>query len=106
MKTIKILRKKNVPPSEVIMLKADVNYTEFFFANGKRLTIAKTLKSFQDEFYPFGFFRINKTNMINLNYLYKTFDDFSCVVLKNSVELNVSRRRREELKSILKYLVA
>ncbi|MCU0325903.1 MAG: LytTR family transcriptional regulator [Spirosomaceae bacterium] len=101
METIKILRKKYIPPSEVIMLKADINYTELHFACGKTLILAKTLKSLQADFYPYGFFRINKTNMINLNYLHKTIDDFSHVILKNRLELNVSRRRREDLKNII-----
>lgn len=101
MKTVKILRKKSVPPNEVIMLKANVNYTEFLFADGKRFIIAKTLKSLQDDFYPFGFFRINKTNMINLNFIHETIDNFSYVVLKNRLELNVSRRRREDLKNTI-----
>lgn len=99
MDAIKILRKRYVPPSEVIMLKANINYTEFFFADGKKLIIAKTLKSLQDDFYQHGFVRINKTNMINLKYLHKTVDNFSYVVLQNRLELIVSRRRREILKS-------
>jgi len=101
METVKIFRKKHVPPSEVVMLKADINYTEIHFANGTTIVLAKTLKKLQNDFYPYGFFRINKTNMINLNYLLRTIDDFSHVVLKNRLELNVSRRRREDLKNLI-----
>lgn len=101
METIKIFRKKHVPPSEVIMLRADINYTEIHLANGQTIVLAKTLKKLQDDFYPFGFFRINKSNVINLKYLSRIFDDYAYVVLKNEEELSVSRRRREDLRIIV-----
>jgi DNA-binding LytR/AlgR family response regulator len=103
METIKLLRKKQVPPSEVILLRADINYTELHFTNGKTLVLARTLKKLESDFYPFGFFRINKSNIINLKFLSETYDDFAYVILKNKLELNVSRRRREDLKNVINF---
>lgn len=101
MDTIKIYHKKQIPPKEVILLKGDVNYTELHFHNGEKIIVAKTLKLLHDAFSTHGFFRISKTNMINIRYLSLTNENFSIVTLKNDVELNVSRRRRGNLKDFI-----
>jgi DNA-binding LytR/AlgR family response regulator len=101
METIKIYHKKQIPPKEVMLLKGDANYTELHFQNGDKIIIAKTLKHLHDSFSTHGFFRISKTNMINLKYLSLTNENFSVVKLKNNVELNVSRRRRVNFKDFI-----
>ncbi len=101
METIKIFHKKKIPPQEVFLLKGDANYTELHFQNGEKIIIAKTLKLLHDVFSTHGFFRISKTNMININFLLIANDNFSVVKLKNDIELNVSRRRRENLKDFI-----
>ncbi len=98
METIKIFHKKRIPPSKVILLKGNANYTELHFESGDVIILAKTLKKLQDSFSSHGFFRISKTNMINLKFLSITNENYSFVKLKNNVELNVSRRRREDLR--------
>lgn len=101
METIKILRKKHIIPKDVVMLKGDINYTEVIFQNGNKLIVAKTLKRLNDTFSEFGFFRVNKSNIINIRFLTNTYENFSVVKLKNNIELNVSRRRREDLKAFI-----
>ncbi len=41
---------------EVVMLKADINYTVLFFVNGLKSWVTKTLKSLELMFLPFIFF--------------------------------------------------
>lgn len=101
METIKILHKKQVLPRDIVMLKGDINYTELIFQDGKKIIIAKTLKRLNDAFSEFGFFRVNKSNIINIRFLSNTYENYSVVKLKNNVELNVSRRRRDELKAFI-----
>ncbi|WP_435355225.1 LytR/AlgR family response regulator transcription factor [Emticicia sp. SJ17W-69] len=101
MKTIKISHNKNVRPSEVVFLRADVNYTELHFENGNKIVLAKTLKKLQESFSQQGFFRISKTFIINLKFLSNAMGNHTIVKMKNNVELNVSRRRREDLKDFL-----
>jgi DNA-binding LytR/AlgR family response regulator len=101
MKTVKILRNKHILTSEVVLLKAEINYTEVHFDNGRIITLSKTLKKLHDDFAEHGFFRISKKNMINIKYLSKVFENYSMVKLKNNIELSVSRRRREELRAFI-----
>lgn len=101
MKMVKIFRNKYILTNEVVLLKAEINYTELHFENGQVITLSKTLKRLHDDFSEHGFFRISKKNMINIKYLSKVFQNYSMVKLKNKVELNVSRRRREDLRTFI-----
>ncbi|MCU0339176.1 MAG: LytTR family transcriptional regulator [Spirosomaceae bacterium] len=96
-----MLRKTYVQPQEVMLLKANINYTEFHFENGEVLLISKTLKSFQNTFHQYGFVRINKSDMINVQYLTSTRAKYSYVTLTNNLELSVSRRRRKDVKNMV-----
>ncbi len=98
METIKIYHKKQIPPKNVMLLRGHANYTELHFENGDKIILAKTLKRLQDTFSEYGFFRISKTNMINLKFFLNANENFAIVKLKNEVELHVSRRRRENLR--------
>ncbi len=100
METIKIYHKKKVATKDIILLQGKANYTELHFENGKKILLARTLKKLELTLSMLGFFRISKTNMINLKYLKFTQENYAFVKLNNDVELNVSRRRREDLKRI------
>jgi DNA-binding LytR/AlgR family response regulator len=81
--------------SEIILLEAEINYTHFYLRNGKKLTIAKTLKHFEKELDSKQFIRIHRTYLINRNHL-KTYDSFlGEVVLTNNHRVSASRRRKE-----------
>lgn len=101
MEAIKIIRGTYVQPQDIVMLKANINYTEFHFENGEVIIISKTLKSFQNTFHLHGFVRINKSDMINIQFLTATRSQYSYVTLTNNIELSVSRRRRKDLKSFV-----
>lgn len=101
MNTIKIYHNKYIPTNEVVLLKGDANYTELHFENGKIIILAKTLKRLHESFSEHGFFRISKTNMINLKFLAKTNENYTVVQMKNNIELHVSRRRRIDLKDFI-----
>jgi DNA-binding LytR/AlgR family response regulator len=96
MKTINVLKKKTVNPKEVVMMKANVNYTEIYFDNGSRLIIAKTLKVMTSSFTEFGFFRINRSDTVNLKYIKHIDIDEMCLELINKTICKISRRRVEK----------
>lgn len=101
MENVRIYHKKYIPASEVVLLKADVNYTELHFENGDKITLAKTLKRLHESFSEHGFFRISKTNMVNLKFIADTNENYAIVKMKNNLELHVSRRRRLDLKDFI-----
>lgn len=101
METVRIYHKKYIPANEVVLLKGDANYTELHFENGNKIILAKTLKRLHGSFSEHGFFRISKTNMVNLKFIANTNENFAVVKMKNNLELHVSRRRRLDLKDFI-----
>ena len=98
---LKIAKKQSVFPNEVLLLKANINYTEIHLKCGKKIMMAKTLKVFYKEFEKFGFFRVNRSVVINMKFVAKTDEQFQNLKLKNKLELKVSRRRRDDFKASL-----
>jgi len=94
--SIKLAGKKKVNPSEVLYLKADVNYTEVFLQGGERIIVSKTLKELEKRFITYNFFRTHKSYMVNLNYVigYQIHEGL-IVRLFDHHTVSLSRRRKE-----------
>ena len=57
--------------SDVIRCEANDNFTNFHLTNGKKMMICRTLKHYEDLLSGFGFMRIHKSHMINLQFVTK-----------------------------------
>ncbi|MGK0139841.1 MAG: two-component system LytT family response regulator, partial [Algoriphagus sp.] len=57
---IRLVGKRHVKPSEIVLLKADANYTEVSLEDGEMIIISKTLKEMEKTFTKFAFFRTHK----------------------------------------------
>jgi two-component system, LytTR family, response regulator len=83
--------------SQIIRLAAENNYSIFYMANGKRITVSKTLGDFEEILTAQHFYRIHKSHLINLNYLVKLEkSDLPFVVMTDGSEIEVSVRRKAE----------
>lgn len=91
--------RQKVCPNEVIMLQADVNYSIVHLIDGKKLVVATTLKKLEERFSPFAFIRMNKTYMINSQYVVE--EQANALKLSNSITLSFSRRKAKIWKSRL-----
>lgn len=89
-------------PQEILFLKGVINYTEFHFKNGKKLVTSYTLKRYEDLLD--GFLRVNKSHLLNPNFISKVFTDGTTkgVQLKTGQKVKVSRRREGVLDEIQK----
>jgi two-component system LytT family response regulator len=88
---------------EIVHCESDNNYTNIFLANGQKIVVSKTLKEYDEMLSPFNFFRIHKSSLINLSFLKKyRKGDGGTVVMEDGVELEVSRRRKEDFLNALK----
>ena len=94
--------------NDIIRLQADSNYTIFFLKDGSKITVAKTLKEYDDLLSDLPFFRIHNSDIINLAFV-KEYNKGKggTVVLNDGTELEVSVRRKplfsEKLSSLLKF---
>ena len=88
--------------SEILFCKADDNYTEIHMKSGKILA-SKTLKYFEEALQEFGFSRIHKSYVVNVNSIvkYKKGKGGS-VVLENDKELQVAPSRKAALLNYFK----
>lgn len=83
--------------SDIIYCEADSNYTTIFLNDQQKITVAKTLKEFDEMLNGFNFFRIHQSLLVNLSYI-RTYNKGKggSVVLKGGQELEVSTRRKED----------
>jgi len=88
--------------SDILFCKADDNYTEIHLQTGKLLA-SKTLKYFEEALQEFGFSRIHKSYVVNVNSIikYKKGKGGS-VVLENNKELQVAPSRKAALLNYFK----
>ncbi len=84
-----------ITPADLTYCTADDNYTELHTADGKRFVSARTLKDYEDMLGPLGFLRVHRSTLVNKAQI--THLDDGHVVLKNSMRVEISRRKKEEV---------
>lgn len=87
-----------IPPAEVALCQADGNYTELHLSDGRRFISARTLKEYEDMLEPWGFLRVHRASLVNRAAVERLSGKY--VVLKDGREVEVSRRRLEEVARI------
>ncbi|WP_428662481.1 LytR/AlgR family response regulator transcription factor [Runella sp.] len=87
---------RTIDISTIMYLQSEINYTRFFAKDGKTYLEAKTLKHFDKVLEDTEFIRIHKSYLVNRNCIVSMTSDF--VLLKNGVQLPVSRRKGRALK--------
>ncbi|MEQ9188187.1 MAG: LytTR family DNA-binding domain-containing protein [Cryomorphaceae bacterium] len=81
---------------DVVYCESQDNYTQFFLLDGKRIMVSKTIKHFEELLDPERFFRVHRSNIINLKYIDKYVKgEGGYIVLKQGARIPVSRRRKE-----------
>lgn len=84
--------------SQIIRCEADVNYTTFFLADGKKLMVSKPLKEYDELLGTAGFFRTHQSHLVNLEHISR-YDktDGGYLVMDNNVIVPVSVRKKDQL---------
>lgn len=55
----------------IIRAEASDNYTVFYMDNGKKYTLSKTLKYYENLLTEYGFLRTHKSHLLNLDHIVK-----------------------------------
>jgi two-component system LytT family response regulator len=81
---------------DLVRLEAASNYTHFYLHNGKKMTVSKTLKEYDDLLEPEGFVRIHQSHMINMRYL-KSYQKGKnpVAIMQDDIELDIGATRRD-----------
>jgi DNA-binding LytR/AlgR family response regulator len=80
--------------SDLVFVEAEINYSHLYLQNGKKITIAKTLKFIEKILVQHHFFRTHRTFFINQKHLKSYNADLGEVLLTNNFKASVSRRRK------------
>jgi DNA-binding LytR/AlgR family response regulator len=98
--------RKNIPPSKILMLKSDINYTIIYLNDGSHFLSSTTLGKIEKRLKDFHFFRPNRSIIFNLDFM-ADFEDkaqsgsFGKILLKNNEEIALSRRKSEAFFKII-----
>ncbi len=83
-------------PNEIVRCESESNYTHIFLLNGKKLTIAKTLKDVEENLDGTPFYRLHQSHLVNMNHISKFFKGDSAYVLMNDgAQITISRNKKE-----------
>lgn len=91
--------------NEIIRCESEKNYTHFFTVDNEKITVAKTLKEFNELLADFNFFRVHQSHLINLDHV-KRFEkqNGGSLIMDDDSEVPVSFRKKDELMKIFKSL--
>ena len=83
-------------PDEIIRCESESNYTHIFLTNGKKITLAKTLKEVEENIEGNPFFRIHQSHLVNMNHINKYIKgDGAYVIMKDGTHIGISRNKKE-----------
>ncbi len=82
---------------DIIRVESSSNYSMLFFADGKKITVSKTLKEFEDMLVQHHFYRVHNSHLINLKKITR-YDktDGGVIEMENGEIVEISRRRKDE----------
>ena len=88
------------PANQVLLLRSEVNYTHIHMRDGEHYLVATTLKTLEERLEGLGFWRFNKSEMVNLSAA-KILKNEGMVKVRNHDPMKISRRKMQKMESIL-----
>ena len=83
---------------DILRCESSSNYTRFYFVDGKKLLVSKTLKEFDEILNQYGFFRAHQSHLVNMNFVKKyEKGDGGFLIMKDGSSVPVSIRKKEQL---------
>lgn len=88
--------------NDILRCESDNYYTHFFFTNGSKLLVSKTLKENEELLSHHNFIRPHKSHLINASYI-KSFvkQEGGYIIMNDGSKIPVSRRKKEKIMEIL-----
>ena len=88
--------------SSILRCESSVNYTTFFFIDGKQIVVTRTLKEFGDLLGEQGFFRVHQSHLVNTKHIKEYVKSEGGHLIMNDGNLiPVSVRKRPEVMKML-----
>jgi len=87
---------------DIIRCESDNYYTYFFFVDGRKLLVSKTLKENEELLSQHNFIRPHKSHLINIKYI-KSYirHDGGYILMTDGTHIPVSRRKKDKIMEII-----
>lgn len=85
-----------VPMFSIVNIEAKGGYCDFYFTDRRQLLISKNMGIYEEILNNYGFMRIHRSHLINLQHVKEFFRE-GYVVMLNGNKIEVSGQRKEEL---------
>lgn len=92
MENLKFIRNVEFRPEEILMFESDINYSNIWLINGRKVIVAKTLKQISEIVKDAPFVRVNRQTVLNINHIQK-YTEVGVAHLSNGLKISFSRRR-------------
>jgi two-component system LytT family response regulator len=87
-----------VKMNQVVYCEAMDNFTCFYFKDGNKSMICRSLKFYESALVPFGFCRIHRSTIVNIEFVSRYLKGKGgSVIMENGAELMVSNSKKGEL---------
>lgn len=84
--------------NEILYCKGEINYTHFYFKSKKSILTSKTLKSYQEYIEQWGFLRVHKSYIVNLNEIVQFSNGkMASITLTNKESIPVGKEYKANL---------
>ena len=87
-------------PEQILRCEGDNNYTHFYFTARPSLIVSRTLKEYEEILADYGFMRVHKSHLVNIQYVAR-LDRENVLWMTDGSHIGVSRRRKEEVLQML-----
>lgn len=82
---------------EIIRTESEANYTRFYSGDGKSFLVSRTMREYEELLTEFGFFRIHRSHLINLDHVKRYIRGRGGEVeMTDGTMLSVARDRKDE----------
>lgn len=89
-----------IAPQTILLLKAEINYTQVYLDDGTIFLSSITLGVLAKRLHEYPFFRPNRSVLINLNYMVDFEETSAQIKMGNNEVFKISRRRTKNFYSI------
>ncbi len=90
----------------IVRCESNVNYTQFYFVDGSKMLVTKTLKEFDKMLSEFGFYRVHQSHLINIDHLKEYVKiDGGYLKMQDGSSVPISTRKKSSVLKLLQGIV-
>ena len=86
---------------EILRCESNINYTMFYFTDGTKLLVTKTLKEFDKLLSDHDFIRVHQSHLINTRFIKEFTKSDGYIIMKDGTKVPVSTRKKQVLMEMI-----